>query len=283
MTENIIIPNPEKLERTVKIFSKDGKDKIHILTDFDRTLTTAFINGKSVPSLISILRDGNYLTPDYAIKANELYAKYHPIEIAPKVSLEARKKAMFEWWTIHFDLLIKLGLNRKDIESVVEFGKIKFRDGFGEFADFLYQYQIPLVIMSSSGLGSEAISMYLKKEGKLYDNVYIISNSFQWDENGKAISVKQPIIHILNKDKTSVQNFPVFEVIKNRKNVLLLEDSLDDIGMTKGFDYDNLIKIGFLNENIEENLEYYKQDYDVVILNDFSMDYVNVLLREIIK
>ncbi|MBU1349747.1 hypothetical protein KJ978_03455, partial [Patescibacteria group bacterium] len=47
------------------------------------------------------------------------------------------------------------------------------------------------------------------------------------------------------------------------------------------FDYDNLIKIGFLNENVKENLEEYKKNYDVVILNDGSMEYVNDLLNEI--
>lgn len=53
--------------------------------------------------------------------------------------------------------------------------------------------------------------------------------------------------------------------------------------MIKGFDYKNIIKVGFLNENIEENLEQYKHNFDVVIINDGSMNYVNKLLREIVK
>jgi len=80
-----------------------------------------------------------------------------------------------------------------------------------------------------------------------------------------------------------VENFPCFGVVKNRRNVLLLGDNLSDVGMIIGFDYDNLIKIGFLNEKVEENLEQYKQNYDVVILNDSSLDYVNRLLKEVIK
>jgi 5'-nucleotidase len=62
---------------------------------------------------------------------------------------------------------------------------------------------------------------------------------------------------------------------------MLLGDGLGDIKMIEGFDYDNLIKIGFLNENVEENLEQYKRSYDVLILNDSSIGYVNGLLREI--
>jgi len=50
--------------------------------------------------------------------------------------------------------------------------------------------------------------------------------------------------------------------------------------MITGFNYDNLIKIGFLNEKIEDNLEYYGQNYDAIILNDSSMDFVNKILKE---
>jgi len=283
MVERIIISNPKQLQKSKKAISEGGTDKLHIIADFDKTLTTAFVNDKKMPSIISILRDGNYLTPDYGSKANKLYNKYHPIEIDPKIPLEEKKEAMYEWWTIHFDLLIKSGLNKNDLKKVVESRKAKLRPGFTEFIDFLRTHNIPLVIMSSGGLGGDAISMYLKKEGKLYNNIHIISNSYEWDKNNNAIAVKPPIIHIMNKGETMIQDFPVFDEIKDRKNVLLLGDSLGDVGMIEGFGYENLIKIGFLNENTEESLEYYKQNYDVVILNDSSMDYVNDLLKEMIK
>lgn len=280
--KDIVILNPEKLEKAKRAISEAGADKLHILADFDRTLTSAFIEGQSTPSIIAILRDGSYLTPDYAKKAHELYNKYHPIEIDPKIPIEKKKKAMNKWWETHFDLLIKSRLNKKDLERIVESGKIKFRNKALELIDFLKAHNIPLVIMSSSGSGSDVISMILKKEGKLYDNVHIISNSYEWDENGNMIAVRKPFIHTMNKDETSVRDFPAFETIKHRKNVLLLGDNLDDIRMVKGFDYDNLITIGFLNENVEENLEHYKKNYDVVILNDSSMDYVNKILKEML-
>jgi len=279
--ENIVIPDAEKFKKLEQAISRGGVEKLHVLTDFDRTLTTAFVDGKSIPSLISILRDGNYLTPDYAVKAHELYDKYHPIEIDSEIPLGEKKKAMRDWWTEHFDLLIKCDLNKKDIESAINSGKVKFREGFGEFEEFLQKNNIPLVIMSSSGLGYDAISIYMEKEKSLSDNVYIISNAFEWDKKGNAVGVKQPIIHTLNKYETSVEDFPVFEKIKDRKNVLLLGDSLDDVGMVEGFDYENLIKIGFLNEKAEENLEHYKRNFDAVILNDSSLDFVNETLKEV--
>ena len=282
MAKNIVIPNPERLEKLKKAISKDGVKKLHVLSDFDRTLTRAFADGKSVPSLISILREENYLTPDYPQKAKELYAKYHPIEINPNISLEEKKKAMREWWTAHFDLLIKSGLNKRDLRKVVESERIKLREGCREFLDFLQKHNIPLVIMSSSGLGKEAIAMYLEKKRRLYKNIYIISNSYEWDGAGNAIAVKQPIIHGMNKDMTIIRSFPVFEIIKERKNVLLMGDNLADVEIVKGFNYDNLLKIGFLNEKVKENLEQYENKYDFLILNDSSMKPINNLLREIV-
>lgn len=281
MPKNIIISNPENLEKIKKAISEAGTEKIHVIADFDRTLTKAFVNDKKIFSILSILRDGNYLTQDYALKAHELFNKYHPIEIDSKISINEKKKAMREWWISHFNLLIKSGLNKKDIKKVVESGNSKLREGVLEFLDFLHEKKIPLIIMSSSGLGIESIKIYLENEGKLYDNIHIISNTFEWDEKGKAISFKEPILHGMNKDETVIHDFPFFDLIKNRKNVVLLGDSLGDVGMVKGFDYENLIKIGFLNEEAEKNLEAFKENYDVVLLNDSNMDYINELLKEI--
>jgi len=283
MDKNILISDSEKLEQTKKEFIKGGAEKIHVLADFDRTLTTAFVYGKNLPSLISILRDGNYFTSDYTEKANALYGKYHPIEIDPQVPLAEKKKLMLEWWKTHFDLLIECGLNKLDLEKIVASDKVKFRDGTKEFIEALKKENIPLVIISSSGLGGDTIKMYLKNAGMFSENIHIISNSFKWDENGLAVGVEQPIIHVLNKDETAIQNFPVFDVVKNRKNVLLLGDSLGDTGMVEGFDFENLIKIGFLNEKIEENIEEYKKNFDVIILNDSDMNSANKLLKEIVS
>lgn len=283
VNKNIAIPDKEKLKKIKNRISKAGVNKLHVITDFDRTITKNFVNGKEIPSVISILRDGNYLTQDYAKKAHALFEKYHPIEINPKIPLKEKKKAMREWWTTHYQLLVESGLNRKDLENVINSGKVKLREGFLEFMDILHNHNIPLIIMSSSGLGRESISMYLGREKRLHDNIYIISNSLEWDENGNMVRIKEPIIHSMNKDETSIKSFPaVFEIIKNRKNVLLLGDTLEDIEMIKGFDYDNIIKIGFLNKNVKENLENYSKNYDIIILNDSDISYVNKLLKELV-
>lgn len=133
MQENIVIKDEDYLKKIMSEFKSDGIDNLHVLADFDRTLTTAFVDGISVPSLISILRDGNYLTPDYAEKAHALFNKYHPIEIDMNISRAEKEKAMNAWWHEHAKLLIDSKLKKSDIDKAVTSGKIKLRDGFDEF------------------------------------------------------------------------------------------------------------------------------------------------------
>jgi len=280
--ENLLITDQGKFSEIEKKFQEGGLNNIHILADFDKTLTKAFVDGQEIPSIISILRDGNYLTSDYAIRANQLYNRYHPFESDITISKEEKKSLMAEWWAAHFELLIECGLKKIDIENIVKSGKLKFRDGFFEFADFLEEQGIPLVIISSAGLGKESIIQALKQEKKLSGNIHIISNDFEWDKDGKATFAKKPIVHALNKDVTLVSDFSdILAVVKDRKNVILLGDNLGDAGMITGFDYDNLLKIGFLNSKIEEKMEIYQAAYDVLLLNDSSLEFINEFLRRI--
>lgn len=280
MQNNIIISNQKNLERTIELISRDGAKNLHILSDFDKTLTKAFIEWQEVHSIIAQIREGNYLTPDYSSRAHALFDKYHPIEIDSKTPLKEKKKAMHEWWDTHFKLLAECGLDKKVMGEIVRKRKLRFREGALEFIDLLHQHNIPLVIMSAAP--GDMLRMYLEQEKRLYNNIYIVANLFEFGKNGKVIRVKEPIIHSMNKDETALQNFPVFEVIKERRNVILLGDSLGDVGMIEGFDYSSLLKIGFLNENAKSNLGSYRRTYDVVILNDSDMNYVNELMMKII-
>ncbi len=280
MEKNIVIPNPKNLERVVESISKGGAGKLHILSDFDKTLTKAFIEGQEVHSIIAQIREGRYLTPDYSPRAHALFERYHSIETDSKIPPKEKKKAMHEWWDTHFKLLAECGLDKKIMREIVRKRRLRFREGALEFIDFLHQHHIPLVIMSAAP--GDMLRMYLEQERRMYDNIYIVANLFEFDRKGKVTGVKEPIIHSMNKNETTLQNFPVFEAIKDRDNVILLGDSLGDVGMVQGFQYSSLLKIGFLNENIKNNLKAYRKNFDVVVLNDSGMDYVNRLMKRVI-
>ena len=97
LMENVIIPNQQRFKELKNKFKKDGIAKIHVLADFDKTLTKAFVRGRKIASLISVLRDNNYLTPDYPEKAHALFEKYYPIEIDLNIPIEEKRQKMKQW------------------------------------------------------------------------------------------------------------------------------------------------------------------------------------------
>lgn len=150
---------------------------------------------------------------------------------------------MTKRWDKQFNLMLEYGLTRDIIRQAMHSEDGALRKGNEEFFDILHKNDIPLLILSASGLGYESVYYCLEHENKLYENIDIISNSFIRDENGKAIGVNEPIIHSYNKDETAVKNFPIYDEIKDRKNILLLGDGLGDAKMADGFDYENILKI----------------------------------------
>jgi hypothetical protein len=62
-----------------------------------------------------------------------------------------------------------------------------------------------------------------------------------------------------------------------------LGDGIEDVGMVDGFDYHNLLKIGFLNIAYNNNFEFFKQQFDVVLEGDGDINYVTELLRSILS
>ncbi len=279
--KNIYLKNEVEFHRKVQLFQKAGSASSHVVADFDRTLTTAFVEGKKFLSSYALIREGKYLTTDYPAKAHALFDKYHPYEIDEALSTTEKNKWMNKWWSEHFELMKECGMNKAVIHDIVLQRKIQFREGALDFLNLLAKHRIPVLIFSA-GLG-DIIKELLESEGKLTSNVHLLSNFYLFDEQGIVIGKKNKnFIHTFNKSEVEVKKTPYYNEIKQRKNVLLLGDSLGDLGMTEGIEHDGIIRVGFLNENKEELLSKYMEAFDVVITDDGGMGYVNRMVGEII-
>jgi len=277
-----IIVNNENWENKKRAIAEGGADKLYVLADFDRTLTMAFSNGKPFPSLISILRNEGYLTPDYPEKAHALHDKYFPIEKDESIPLVERKAAMHDWWKQHFQLLIASGLTRTDIDRAIKSSRLQLRDGVKEFIERLETKNIPLVILSASGLGTEATELALKERSCLKNNVTVTGNSFVYDEAGRAVAVNEPIIHTFNKDEAELMRHEkTKDIIEQKTNVIVLGDSLSDADMADGLNHETVMRIGFLNEPDEANLKRYSAKFDALICGDKNFSFINNLLKDL--
>ncbi len=279
--DSVMIVQRENYERQKQRLLLGGFSQLQVITDFDRTLTTNFHNGRKTASLISALRESKILSADYNLKAQALYDYYHPLEDDPSLDLVAKKSLMTEWWRRHFDLLIASGLKRSDIFQVVDKNLSCLRDGADDFLQTLSRAMVPVTIFSASGLGISGLKYFFERKGLLSDNLSFVANDFVWDEEGRAKEVLEPIIHTFNKSATMFSSFGILDKVKNRNNVLLLGDSLGDVNMTAGLNHRAELRIAFLNDRILESLPSYRDVYDALVLNDGNFDLPLGILREI--
>lgn len=278
----VVIVDPERFDKQIRKLKRLGAKNLQVISDFDRTITKCFVDGKRAPSLIGLLREKNYLSKKYTRKSKELFNYYHKIEIDPKIPLNLKKEKMLEWWKKHFSLLIESGLTQDLVYKVMSEAHFHLRPGGQEFFDRLRKKSVPLIIFSAGGLGRESIEIFLRKRSLLFENTHIVANNFIWSGKGSLLAIESPIIHVYNKDETILKEFTFYNKVRERRNVILLGDSLGDAKMANGMPHDEVIKVGFLNEDNRDHLKHYCEVFDLVIIGDASFYFVNQLLKNII-
>ncbi|MPC23890.1 7-methylguanosine phosphate-specific 5'-nucleotidase [Portunus trituberculatus] len=115
---------------------------------------------------------------------------------------------------------------------------------------------------------------------KVYtDNVKVVSNFFKYNDQGIMVGFKGSLIHMFNKNEDAIHSSDYFEKLQNRTNVILMGDSLGDIKMALGVPQpSSVLKIGFLNDKIVERLPAFMDNFDIVLLDDQTMDVANSIV-----
>jgi 5'-nucleotidase len=281
--QNIYIKNERELEYKIDSIKQDGKDSLHVIADFDRTLSSVCNNKgeEEDKSLFIKFRLCANFGEDYNKKYDALYDKYYPIEIDESLSLDYRSKMMDNWWQEYVDLDIQAGSNLTRIEKTLDKLNLELRHNIFEFFEQLQRNDIPLLIFS--GGIKPYISGFLKRRNITYKNISIIANDFEFDKDGKLLGYKGKIIHTFNKNEAIISHDSHFKTLKEKQNIILLGDHIGDLKMAEGLPHKTKITIGFYNAKNETNLQKYIDSFDIVICNDGPMDYVNNLLRNILQ
>lgn len=266
-------------EEIAQFTQSASRETLHVLADFDNTLTRAFVDGVKVPSLIAELRTGGYLSDEYETEANALHAHYHPFEENLSLPESERAAKLQEWWDAHFEVMIRHGVTRDILTAAACNTHHTFRDGARELFTLLDQHDIPLVLMSA-GMG-DMIDALMRSQHLLTEDVHIVSNFLEFDARGVATGVKPPIIHTLNKSEVVLKEYPLHDTIEHRTHVLVLGDRISDLHMIDGFEYDSLLSIGFYNATEDTHLSAYQEAYDLVIENDGSLQPVIDIIAQI--
>ncbi|CAH1788977.1 unnamed protein product [Owenia fusiformis] len=280
--QGVYMRDPAYVEQLVKEIVSAGKDKLQVIADFDMTLSRFSINGKRCPTCHSVLDDSSELPESYKTTAHGLRAKYYPIEISTEKTTEEKIPYMVDWWTQAHDLLVTCNLTKSKLRDIVRDSEIVLRDGCNWFLDELHKHKLPLLIFSA-GVGDIIIEVLLHQH-EMYENIKIVSNFMNFNNQGVLTGFKGELIHTYNKNKSAIHKSDYFEKLAKRENVILLGDSVGDLRMADGCKYSkNVLKIGFLNDKVEERMDTYKNLYDIVLVADETMDVPNSILREVFR
>ena len=193
----------------------------------------------------------------------DLYKKYRPVELDYTITFKEKNKAMEKWYQECMDLYYKYGLTKEKLEKSIEESKIIFRKDAIKFLRNMANKEIPVIILSA-GIGN-VIEKVLRDNNCFFKNTVIISNFIKFDQNGNMEEFEDKIIHTLNKTMKNHLPEEIQKKVDNLEFALLLGDMVEDKKMLDESKLDNAILVGFLNDKIEENLEIYKKNFDVVL------------------
>ncbi|TMW61991.1 hypothetical protein Poli38472_009484 [Pythium oligandrum] len=286
----MFVRDPDAFARKWKKFSTDGIEKLVVIADFDFTLTTRFkADGGQGESTHGVLTRSEALGGSASQISEGHFRKYYPIEQSVTLSNAEKLPYIVEWWTKEHEVLVDHKLTHQMIGRAVAKSEVALRQGFMEIFDVLADEDVPTLIFSA-GLYDVIHAVldkeYAKTERKtLPKNVHVVSNMMRFDPTGLLVGFQGNIIHSLNKNASVVLDTPFWKKcqLQKRENILLLGDSLTDATMTEGLDCsdDNIVRIGFLNDHVDERLDTYLKTFDVVLTHDSSLFPVELMLHQL--
>ncbi|CAF3431532.1 unnamed protein product [Rotaria socialis] len=243
------------VEQTIRSLISDGRKMLHVVADFDYTLTMYEKDAVILPSTFAVIEsDDRVKLPDGSllrVQADQLRSYYQSIEHDVCMNIDEKIPHMIEWWRKAQALLLLSNLNQPMIRALVYKSKLELKKGVKEFITELLRSETPILVFSA-GLG-DVIEIFLEKEipefALNHELSQIISNFIQYDTNG---------------------------------NLVAFSDTLGDVGMIAGMkNLKQILKIGFLNRSTPEKLEVYKSAYDIVVSDDQTFDIPNFILKAI--
>ena len=235
------------------------------------TLTRERIEDKTCSTWFIAIRKSTFVSQTYIDASRENYNYYRPIEKLPtweskeeqgdssteKITIEEKLKLMEEWWEKDLGSLIKQGLWHENFKTIVETCDIYFRNGISQLLSIKKEFEIPMLVVSA-GIGElikASFEVISEENGYQYDDLKpfnLVSNLGVY-EGDTLIKFNFPLIHIMNK-ASHVKEFIDLQKLKDeeshhhlRGNIIVMGDVLEDLKMISEISYDNIIKVGYLN------------------------------------
>jgi HAD superfamily phosphoserine phosphatase-like hydrolase len=221
----LITANDEAFMRKVSEYATAGAAKLHVIFDFDRTLTVrkSEVYDGDVTSW-HILRSHlpeNGQEMDGQRRYDALFAEYRAKEIAETLT----EQDAITWWSSTLDLFVEYEVNMNEVENdFVE--RASVRPGTAELFNLCNELEIPTIILSA-GM-RDVINVWSRVYG--VDPTIVLSTALITDRRGRVIGWdKNTLVHVMNKHEAGHDEIAAIKA--DRPNVLVVGDSLGDADM----------------------------------------------------
>ena len=265
------------VDTTLQSIRDAGVGDIHIIADFDMTLTKHWIDTPLGPernlSSHGVLERGPAVSKEFARKTEAVAKHYYPYEVSD-LPIPQKTALMVEWWTKAHTLIIEEKITRSQVRQQAVAAKLTFREGVREFIDLTVSLTVPVLIFSA-GI-AEVIESLLEVNALSRENQVVVSNRVLYTDD-VITGFAEPLIHVLNKGEHAIPG--IAKTLEDRKSVVLLGDSLGDSNMADGVEHSNILKIGYCNFGYEGRVQQFKDKFDVVITGDIGLDWIIDVLK----
>eukprot|EP01065_Artemidia_motanka_P034381 TRINITY_DN4175_c0_g2_i1.p1 TRINITY_DN4175_c0_g2~~TRINITY_DN4175_c0_g2_i1.p1 ORF type:complete len:286 (+),score=99.26 TRINITY_DN4175_c0_g2_i1:82-939(+) len=247
--------------------------RLCVVADFDRTLTRCFMpDGSRAASAYGVMERHAHFAPSYRERVRELFDKYYPIETHPTMSVDEKIPHMVEWYTAAHRLLLEEEVTESTVvRAAKECEEIALRDGAAEFL-WLCQESSPPVptIVLSAGMGNvirALLETLLPFPASPTTNV--VANWLRF-EDGRLVGFSEPLMHMFNKSLGWAPK-DLLDSTSQCDCCLLVGDGVGDATMSDGREWDTVLKVGMLNEVVEERKDKYLRHFDAVVCGDAAL------------
>jgi HAD superfamily phosphoserine phosphatase-like hydrolase len=268
--EGFFVRDRDTVQAKVGAIAFAGAKKLHIVADFDRTLTT---NGPKDLTSWDILT--NLLPPAAQAREERRYEYYRPLERNHTLTMRQAR----HWWSATLSEYAKAGrptpenpnnpgINIAQIRDAA--GTIALRPGVGELFELAKAADVHTTIMSA---GIKDVIDVVADHHNINPDL-VLSTELKTDEAGKITGWKpETVIHLLNKgEKGSPQ---LAEIREQRPNAIIVGDAIEDTSMVSGDEGVLRIRLGDPHKIDPRNIGDYMEEsfmagYDMIRLGDFT-------------
>lgn len=236
---DFIYDDTSRLKEKINRFITAGPDKLHLIFDFDRTLTIGR-GGEDVTSW-HILK--NHLPKEGQDQYQKLFDENRIHEI--NETMDEARAVM--WWSSILDLFVTYKVNITEVENDF-LSKASIRPDTKELFDLCNQAGIPTVIMSA---GIKDLIDIWARAYNIHPTI-VLSTSLQLNEHGVIEDwERDSLIHILNKKE--VGHPELTRIRQERPHSIIIGDSINDADMATGTD--DVLRIRLYDPREDEKID----------------------------